>query len=86
MAKTVIRRCSITRQAKNDMDFTARTDALKAKDQAMFIADCLHNRNTVEFLELGERVNCSTVGRCRAASVRSQAWLNNYKLDIMELA
>ena len=40
----------------NDGDYISLTDMLRAKDGEFFISDWLRNRNTIEFLGIGESV------------------------------
>ena len=60
------------------------TDMLKAKDGDFFISDWLRNRNTVEFLSIWEEVHNPNFNYGEFAIIRSQAWLNNFKISVKE--
>jgi hypothetical protein len=57
---------------------------LKAKDGDFFISDWLRNRNTVEFLDIWERVHNPGFNYGESAIIKSQVGLNSYKLSAKE--
>jgi len=65
-------------------DFISLTDMLKAKDGDFFISDWLRNRNTVEFLDIWERVHNPRFNHGESAIIKSQVGLNSYKLSAKE--
>ncbi len=65
-------------------DFISLTDMLKAKDGDFFISDWLRNRNTVEFLDIWERVHNPRFNYGESAIIKSQVGLNRYKLSAKE--
>jgi len=65
-------------------DYISLTDMLKAKDGDFFISDWLRNRNTVEFLDIWERVNNPDFNYGESAIIKSQVGLNSYKLSAKE--
>lgn len=67
-----------------DEDYISLTDMLKSKDGDFFISDWLRNRNTVEFLDIWERINNSNFNYGESAIIKSQVGLNNYKLSVKE--
>jgi len=69
---------------QNEEDYLSLTDMLKAKDGDFYISDWLHNRNTVEFLGIWESVNNSDFNYGEIATIKSQAGLNSYKINVKE--
>ena len=65
-------------------DFICLTDILKAKDWYFFISDRLRNRNTVEFLSIREEVNNPNFNCGESAIIKSNVWLNSYKISVKE--
>jgi len=65
-------------------DCISLTDMLKAKDGDFFISDWLRNRNTVEFLDIWERVHNPRFNHGESAIIKSQVGLNSYKLSAKE--
>lgn len=57
---------------------------VKSKDGDFFVSDWLRNRNTIEFLSIWEEVNNPHFNYGESAIIKSQAWLNNYKISIKE--
>lgn len=67
-----------------DEDYICITDMLKWKDGDFFVSDWLRNRNTIEFLSIWEEVNNPTFNYGECAIIKSNAWLNNYKISVKE--
>ncbi len=67
-----------------DGDYSSLTDMLQAKDGEFFISDWLRNRNTVEFLGIGESVFNPGFNYGEFAIIKSQAGLNSYKISVKE--
>lgn len=83
--KTInVRGTEITIISKEGKEYISLTDMLKAKDGDFFIADWLRNRNTVEFLSIGESVYNPDFNYGESATIKSQAGLNNYKISVKE--
>jgi len=61
----------------NNDDYIYLTDMLKAKDGDFFISDWLRNRNTVEFLDIWERIYNPNFNYGEFAIIKSQAGLNS---------
>ncbi len=67
-----------------DEDYISLTDMLKNKDGDFFVSDWLRNRNTVEFLDVWERINNPNFNYGESAIIKSKVGLNNYKLSVKE--
>lgn len=65
-------------------DYISLTDMLKSKDGNFFVSDWLRNRNTVEFLDIWERINNPAFNYGESAIIKSQVGLNSYKLSVKE--
>lgn len=65
-------------------DYISLTDMLKNKDGDFFVSDWLRNRNTVEFLDVWERINNPSFNYGESAIIKSKVGLNNYKLSVKE--
>ena len=65
-------------------DYISLTDMLKEKDGDFFVSDWLRNRNTIEFLDIWERINNPGFNYGESAIIKSQVGLNNYKLSVKE--
>lgn len=57
---------------------------IKAKDGEFFVSDRLRNRNTVEFLSIWEEVHNPNFNYGESATIKSQAWLNSFRISIKE--
>ena len=68
----------------NNDDYIYLTDMLKAKDGDFFISDWLRNRNTVEFLDIWERIYNPNFNYGEFAIIKSQTGLNSYKISVKE--
>ncbi len=68
----------------NGEDYISLTDMLKSKDGNFFVSDWLRNRNTVEFLDIWERINNPAFNYGESAIIKSQVGLNSYKLSVKE--
>jgi hypothetical protein len=75
---------AITVVSDQNEDYISLTDMLKAKDGDFFISDWLRNRNTVEFLDIWERVHNPGFNYGESAIIKSQVGLNSYKLSAKE--
>jgi hypothetical protein len=64
--------------------FISITDMIRAKEGDFFISDWLRNRNTIEFIGIGEVVNNQNFNYGEFAIIKSQAGLNSYKLSVKE--
>ncbi len=83
--KTInVRGTEITIITEGKQSFISLTDMLKAKDGDFFISDWLRNRNTVEFLGIWESVYNTNFNYGEFAIIKSQAGLNNYKINRMK--
>ena len=58
------------------------TDMLKAKNGDFFITDWLRNRNTLEFIEIWEKVYNPNFNYVEFAIIRNQAGLNSFKISV----
>ena len=67
---------------KNKIEYMSLTDMLKAKDGDFFISDWLLNRNTIEFIGIWESVYNPDFNYGEFAIIKSQAGLNNYKINV----
>lgn len=65
-------------------DFISLTDMVRNKDGEFFVSDWLRNRNTVEFLDIWERVNNPDFNYGESAIIKSKAGLNNYRISVKE--
>ena len=70
----------------NDEDYICLTDMLKAKDGEFFITDWLHNRNTLEYIGIWEKVYNPDFNYGEFATIRNQAGLNSFKIGVQEFA
>lgn len=68
----------------NNDDYICITDMLKSKSGEFFIIDWLRNRNTLEFLGIREEVHNQSFNYGEFAVVKSQSWLNNYKIGVKQ--
>jgi len=68
----------------NEKEYISLTDILKAKDGDFFISDWLRNRNTIEYLGIGESVYNLDFNYGEFTIIKSQAGLNSYKLSVKE--
>ncbi len=75
---------AVTVVSNQSEDYISLTDMLKAKDGDFFISDWLRNRNTVEFLDIWERVHNPDFNYGESAIIKSQVGLNSYKLSAKE--
>jgi hypothetical protein len=53
-------------------------------NETTLISDWLRNRNTVEFLGVWERIHNPDFNSGEFATIKSSAWLNNYKISVKE--
>lgn len=67
-----------------DEDYICITDMLKQKDGDFFVSDWLRNRNTLEFLSIWEEVNNPDFNYGESAIIKSNSWLNSYKISVKE--
>lgn len=65
-------------------DYISLTDIIKNKDGDFFVSDWLRNRNTVEFLDIWERMNNPTFNYGESAIIKGKVGLNNFKLSVKE--
>ena len=56
MAKITVKDTEINILKVNGEDYIRLTDMMRAKDGDFFITDWLRNRNTLEFIGIGEKV------------------------------
>ena len=70
----------------DDEDYVCLTDMLKAKDGEFFVTDWLRNRNTLEFIDIWERVYNPAFNYGEFATIRNQAGLNSFKIGVQEFA
>lgn len=57
---------------------------LRAKDGDFFITDWLHNRNTLEFIGIWEKVYNPNFNYGEFAIIRNQSGLNSFKISVKE--
>jgi len=69
----------------NDEDYICITDMIKAKDGDFFVTDWLRNRNTLEFIDVWEKVYNPTFNYGEFAIIKSKAGLNSFKVSVKEL-
>lgn len=70
---------------KTDQEsYISLTDMIRAKDWDFFISDRLRNRNTIEFLSIWEEVNNPKFNCGESAIIKSNVWLNNYKISVKD--
>lgn len=65
-------------------DYISLTDIIKNKNGDFFISDWLRNRNTVEFLDIWERMNNPNFNYGESATIKGKVGLNNFKLSVKE--
>ncbi len=65
----------------NWIEYICLTDMIKAKDGDFFVSDWLRNRNTIEFLWIWEEINNTKFNYGEFATIKSNSWLNSYKLS-----
>lgn len=68
----------------NQESYISLTDMIRAKDWDFFISDRLRNRNTIEFLSVWEEVNNPKFNCGESAIIKSNVWLNNYKISVKD--
>lgn len=68
----------------NQQNYISLTDMIRAKDGDFFISDRLRNRNTIEFLSIWEEVNNPKFNCGESAIIKSNVWLNNYKISVKD--
>jgi len=69
----------------HNMDYISITDMIKAKDGDFFVSDWLRNRNTLEFIEIWEKIYNKNFNCGKFAIIKSKSGLNNFKISIKEL-
>lgn len=79
-----VRGAAITILSRDNVDYLSLTDMLRAKDGDFFISDWLHNRNTVEFLGIWERLYNPDFNSGEFAIIRSQLGLNKCVTSILQ--
>ena len=84
MTKVTVKDTEITVVKIKDEDYLCLTDMLKAKDGDFFITDWLRNRNTLEYIEIWEKVYNPTYNYGEFATIISQAGLNSFKISVKE--
>ena len=61
----------------DDEDYICITDMIKAKDGDFFVTDWLRNRNTLEFIDVWEKVYNPTFNYGEFAIIKSKAGLKH---------
>ena len=84
MAKIKVQDTEVTITKINGDDYICLTDMIRAKDGDFFVTDWLRNRNTLEFIEIWEKVNNSSFNYGEFAIIKSQAGLNRFKISVKE--
>lgn len=79
-----VQNTEIAVKAIDGEDYISLTDIIKNKDGDFFISDWLRNRNTVEFLDIWERMNNPNFNYGESAIIKSKVGLNNFKLSVKE--
>ena len=84
MAKITVLENEVTILKIQDEDYISLTDMLKSKDGDFFISDWLRNRNTIEYLGVGEKIHNPNFNYGEFATITSKAGLNSYKLSAIK--
>lgn len=71
--------------SNNADDYISLTDMVKGKDGNFFISDWLRNRNTLEFIDVWERLYNPNFNYGEFAIIKGNAGLNNFKISVKEL-
>lgn len=66
-------------------DYISLTDMMKGKAGDFFISDWLRNRNTLEFIDVWERMYNSNFNCGEFATIKLKAGLNNFRISTKEL-
>lgn len=83
--KITVNEITITVSRIEDDDYLSLTDMLQAKDGDFFISDWLRNRNTLEFIEVWERINNPDFNYGEFAAIKMNSGLNSFKVSVKEL-
>ena len=84
MAKIEVNNTPVTIIHFNNDDYISLTDMLKVKDGEFFFYNWLRNRNTIEFLGIGETVNNPDFNSVEFNRIKSKAGLNSFRLSAKE--
>jgi hypothetical protein len=85
MAKIVVKDTEVTVLQINNEDYVCITDMIKAKDGDFFVSDWLRNRNTLEYIDIWEKINNKDFNYGEFAIIKNQAGLNSFKISVKEL-
>ena len=66
----------------NDEDYICITDMIKAKDGDFFVTDWLRNRNTLEFIDVWEKVYNPTFNYGEFGIIKSKAGFKILRIKI----
>ena len=69
----------------NSQDYICISDMIKAKEGEFFISDWLRNRNTLEYIDIWERIHNPIFNYGEFAIIKSQSGLNRFKVSVREL-
>ena len=82
----IVQDTPITVIKHGDEDYICLTDMLQAKDGDFFVTDWLHNRNTLEYIGIWEKVYNPDFNYGEFATIRNQSGLNSFKIGVQEFA
>jgi hypothetical protein len=85
MTKINVKGISVSITKLNNEDYISITDMIRAKDGDFFVSDWLRNRNTLEFIEIWEKVYNKDFNYGEFATIKHKAGLNNFKISVKEL-
>jgi len=85
MTKITVKGILVSVTKLNNEDYISITDMIRAKDGDFFVSDWLRNRNTLEFIEIWEKVYNEDFNYGEFATIKSKAGLNNFKISVKEL-
>ena len=85
MAKIIVNTTEVSVLNLNGEDYICLTDMMKAKDGEFFVTDWLHNRNTLEYIGIWEKIYNPNFNYGEFAIIRNQAGLNSFKISVKEM-
>lgn len=84
MAKITVQNTEVSVIKVDGEDYICLTDMLRAKDGDFFITDWLRNRNTLEYIDIWEKVYNPDFNYGEFATIRNQSGLNSFKISVKE--
>lgn len=85
MSKIKVENTEISVISIKDQDYICLTDMVKAKNGDFFVTDWLRNRNTLEYIDIWERINNPRFNYGEFATIKSKSGLNSFKTSAREL-